>query len=113
MRRFLCLVALVVLVILTASCVAGPNSLQNSPNEDGEVAGFWQGLWHGIIAPIMFIVSLFASDLHMYEVHNNGAWYNLGYLFGLAMILGGGSGGAARRRSSGRTVRVARDDLEP
>jgi hypothetical protein len=33
----------------------------------------------------------------MYEVHNNGAWYNLGYLLGAAAILGGGGGGAASR----------------
>jgi hypothetical protein len=34
----------------------------------------------------------------MYEVHNNGGWYNLGFLLGLIIIFGGSGGGAARRR---------------
>jgi hypothetical protein len=34
----------------------------------------------------------------MYEVHNNGGWYNFGFLLGMMIILGGGGGGAARRR---------------
>ena len=34
----------------------------------------------------------------MYEVHNNGGWYNLGFLQGLIIIFGGSGGGAARRR---------------
>jgi hypothetical protein len=75
----------------------GPNPLAKSPDEEGKVAGFWRGLWHGSIAPITFIISLFNQNVHMYEVHNNGGPYNLGYLLGLAGILGGGGGGASRR----------------
>jgi hypothetical protein len=26
-------------------------------------------------------------DLSIYEVHNNGAWYNFGYLFGAKVII--------------------------
>jgi hypothetical protein len=35
------------------------------------------------------VVSLFRRDLSIYEVHNNGAWYNFGYLFGLACFFRG------------------------
>ncbi len=49
-----------------------------------------------IIAPFAFIVSLFSPHVNIYEVHNNGAWYNLGFIIGLIIILGGGSGGAVR-----------------
>jgi len=73
----------------------GPNTLAKSPDEEGKVAGFWRGLLHGSIAPITFIVSLFNPNVHMYEVHNNGGWYNFGYLLGLAVILGGGHGGVS------------------
>ena len=61
------------------------------------VAGFWLGLWQGFIAPFVFVASLFKSNLSIYEVHNNGAWYNLAYLFGLACFFGGGGnrGGAS------------------
>ena len=87
-----------VLVALTA-CAPGPNvAAVNGP----EAAGFWFGLWHGLICPITFIVSLFNHGVSIYEVHNNGAWYNFGFLIGASMVLGGGGAGgahSARRRS--------------
>ena len=51
------------------------------------VAEVLAGLWQGFVAPFVFVVSLFKSDLNIYEVHNNGTWYNFGYLFGLACFL--------------------------
>jgi hypothetical protein len=81
-----------------AGCAAGPNSLANRPREGEEIAGFWQGLWHGIIAPITFVVSLFNSNVSMYEVHNNGNWYNFGFLLGIGATWGGSGGAASRKR---------------
>jgi hypothetical protein len=52
----------------------------------------------------VFVASLFMSDLSIYEVHNNGAWYNFGYLFGLACFFGGGNQ-AARPMKSARSWR--------
>jgi hypothetical protein len=52
----------------------------------------------GFIAPFVFVASLFKSNLNIYEVHNNGAWYNFGFLFGLACFFGGGGNQAARRK---------------
>jgi hypothetical protein len=45
--------------------------------------GFWIGLWHGTIAPITFIISLFSDSVEMYSVNNNGGWYNFGFLLGI------------------------------
>jgi len=78
-------------------CAAGPNELSNSPDEDGKVAGFRLGLWHGIIAPITFIVSLFSGKVRLYEAHNNGAWYNFGFILGIIVVLSGVGRGPARR----------------
>jgi hypothetical protein len=64
------------------------------------VAGFWLGLWHGFIAPFVFVVSLFNGNLSIYEVHNNGLWYNFGYLFGVACFFVGGGKQTARRNKS-------------
>jgi len=91
---------LVVLLLgnILAGCAAGPNPSKATAGEHGGVAGFWLGLWHGFIAPFVFVVSLFKSGFGIYEVHNNGAWYNLGYLFGLACLFGGSSNRAARRK---------------
>lgn len=56
----------------SGGCAAGPNPAMGTPAVDGNIAGFWLGLWHGMISPITFIVSLFESGVHFYEVHNNG-----------------------------------------
>ena len=85
-------------MILVTRCAPGPNDLTGTARREAEVAGFWSGLWHGIIAPVTFVISLFSDRVDMYEVHNNGGWYNVGFLFGMMMIFGGGGGGAARRR---------------
>lgn len=81
--------------------MAGPNQLVGSPDKVGVVAGFWQGLLHGFIALFTFIASLFWDTVNVYEVHNNGAWYNFGFVFGIMVFFGGGGGGA-RRGSRGR-----------
>ena len=71
---------------------AGPNELENSENEDGKIAGFWQGLWHGTVAPFSFVLSLFKEDMGIYELHNNGRWYNFGFIIGLMIVFGGNRG---------------------
>jgi len=72
MKKAVVLVGLVLLFVLLASCAPGPNVQVNTPDVHGVVAGFWRGLWHGIIAPITFIVSLFNDSIHMYDVHPLG-----------------------------------------
>ena len=91
-------VVTVLLLIILAGCAPGLNDMANVPNADGEIAGFWMGLWHGFASPIMFIISLFNDSVGGYEVHNNGGWYTFGFLFGASVILGGSSGGAAGRK---------------
>lgn len=100
MSRWSRAVGLVVLVLVLASCAPGANDLTNVAGPDGDVAGFWLGLWHGLICPITFIVSLFTETVSIYEVHNSGGWYDFGFLFGASIALGGavGSGARSRRR---------------
>ena len=85
------------MILLLASCVPTSNPLVNTPASTGKVDGFWQGLWHGIIAPVTFIISLFNKAVTVYQVHNNGGWYNFGFLLGIGVWAGGG-GAASRRR---------------
>ena len=87
------------LLLVLAACAPGPNNQKGTPGDKHSVAGFWLGLWQGFIAPLVFVVSLFVPDLNIYEIHNNGIWYNLGYLFGLACFFGGGGKGATSRKS--------------
>ena len=97
-------VFLVCLAFLAASflvsCAAGPNVLAHSAGADGRIAGFWLGLWHGFICPITFIISLFSDKVHFYEVHNNGGWYNFGFVLGACMIFGGGGKSACHKKSA-------------
>ena len=94
------LVVALVLTTVLVGCAPGPNQLKGTANEHDGVAGFLLGLWQGFIAPFVFIISLFKSNLSVYEVHNNGAWYNLGYLFGLACFFGGSGNRTARRKGA-------------
>jgi uncharacterized BrkB/YihY/UPF0761 family membrane protein len=77
----------------------GVNPERNQPDGEGQIAGLVSGLWHGIIAPVMLIGSLFNPAMEMYEVHNNGTEYNVGYLVGIAFVflLLGLIGGSRRR----------------
>ena len=69
-----------------------PNALANTENLDGNVAGFWGGVWHGFISPVTLMISLFNENVGVYEVHNNGAWYNFGFILGTMMIFSGSGG---------------------
>jgi len=97
MKTSLTVLVLVLLLSILAGCAPGPNPSRKMASEHGEFAGFWLGLWQGFIAPFVFVASLFKGDLNVYEVHNNGSWYNFGYLFGLACFFGGGGNRTSRR----------------
>ena len=101
MKHALILTILILALAVLAGCAAGPNEMTHTPGTGGHVAGFWQGLWHGIIAPVTFVWSLFNRTVRMYEVHNNGGWYDFGFLLGMMLTLGGGGGGAGASRSRG------------
>ena len=102
MARIKIVVGILLLLVVLAGCAPGPNTMVNVPDEESEVAGFWTGLWHGFASPVIFIISLFNKSIGIYEVHNNGGWYNFGFLLGASIIFGGGGGGAARRRRASR-----------
>lgn len=84
------------LALLLAACAAGVNPEVGASPEGGDVAGFWMGLWHGIIAPITFVISLFTDNVNIYEVHNNGNWYDFGFVIGAGILFGGGMFGGRR-----------------
>lgn len=90
--RTLALILLTLATLTLTACAPGPNTA-----EAAQTAGFLQGLWHGIIAPITFIISLFNDNVSIYEVVNNGGWYDVGFMVGVSTIFGtlGRGGGAA------------------
>lgn len=97
--RYVSLVLLAALaLVLLAGCAPGPNEMRGTAGDSGVVAGFWRGLWNGIISPVTFIISLFTPKVQMYDVHNNGGWYNFGFILGISIVFGGSAGGAGARR---------------
>ena len=63
--------------------IAGPNSKYKLPNN--RPAGFFAGLWHGVIAPITFVASLFQPRVSIYESRNCGRLYDFGFMIGITV----------------------------
>lgn len=72
------------LMLLFVTCAPNNEMYLSKP------AGFWAGLWHGLIVVITFIISLFTDSVTIYEVNNSGGWYNFGFVLGLLISLGNG-----------------------
>ena len=80
-------------IFLLAACAPGANPEVGV----GDPAGFLLGLWHGFIAPVTFVISLFTDNVNLYEVNNSGNWYDFGFVLGAGILFGGGGLGARRR----------------
>ena len=84
---------LIAMSLTVAACVA-----KQSPTAVNPAApGFLEGVWHGFIFPIAWIVSLFTDQISVYQVPNNGGWYDFGYFIGIC-FLGVGARSSKRRR---------------
>ena len=73
-----------ILMILMSGCVPGDGSYT-----DENRAGFFWGIWHGWLAPVSLIMGIVNNHLRVYEIHNTGWWYDLGFY--MAIISGFGS----------------------
>ncbi len=98
MKRITILSLVLLVVILLASCAPGPNTSEKTPDAQGKIAGFWLGLWQGLISPVTFVISIFSKSVRLYEVHNNGSWYNFGFVIGAGLFLQGGILGSRKAR---------------
>ena len=81
-------------------------------NLSGAPANFWLGLWQGLIVFLSFIASWFDNNIVLYQVNNNGFWYNLGYVIGL-IILGAGGGGSARASRTTERPKMQGQEARP
>jgi hypothetical protein len=68
--------------------MGGPGSIYQVVG--AQPAGFWAGLWHGLICPITFVVSLLVPDVRFYETHNRGRPYDFGFIIGMIGTFGAG-----------------------
>ncbi len=109
----------VFLIIFVIGCFPGPNFADTIETQidDAESlplrsrAGFFRGIWHGVIAPFSFVISLFTDRISLYEVYNNGGWYDFGFVIG-AGILFGSSGGCSISSSCKKKKKKDNEELE-
>lgn len=92
-HRHLATITIAILLILVLTGCADPNNVShvNAPH----IEGFWSGLWDGMTAVIAFLLNLLGlGHYNIYEVHNNGGWYNFGFLLGIGAFTSGGTSAA-------------------
>lgn len=95
-RQSVVLLLLIPVLLILTSCTAGNEQFtQEAP------AGFWYGLWHGIISVFSLIIHIFNENVVVYERNNTGGWYDLGFLLGVICVWSGGSH-ATRKSAKGK-----------
>jgi len=84
-KKIILLAALVLLsALLFSGCIPGDGRASA-----GSPANFLWGIWHGWLAPVSLVISLFKDNITIYEVNNTGWWYDFGYY--MAVISGFGT----------------------
>ena len=101
--------AMLAAAMLLTSCTAS----QIDASSAG-APGFLLGFWHGFIAPIAFVVSLFNENVRIYAFPNGGLWYDFGFMLGISGFSGGvfAGGRKEKRRKGGKRVTVGSESNE-
>jgi hypothetical protein len=107
MKRALPLLGLL-LVLVLAACAPTNTAVSHAAG----TPGFWQGLWHGLISPVAFVISLFNDHVGIYAVRNDGGWYDAGFMVEVSTIFtatarGGGAAAGPRRARRARSTTAA------
>ncbi len=96
MNRKITVITLLLLVVILSFTACMPRQDQNNAQKK---AGFFWGIWHGWIAPVSLIVGFFNDEIRIYETHNTGWWYDLGFYIA---VIGGFGGISIIRKTSGK-----------
>lgn len=84
-KKFMLIVILILAcAMLLTGCIPGDGRASTA-----RPANFLWGIWHGWLAPLSLIISIFNPSITIYEVHNTGWWYDFGYY--MAVISGFGT----------------------
>jgi hypothetical protein len=86
-KQIIMLATFIAAMLILVGCAPGHTRFtQTAP------AGFFWGIWHGMIVWLSFIVGLFTEGQYtIYESVNTGWTYNLGFLLGASGSIGGGT----------------------
>jgi len=106
LKRFIALIVFAGIVLIGAGVYIVVNhvGMATRMSSGAEPANLWLGIWQGFIICLSFIASWFDNNIVLYQVNNNGFWYNLGFIIGIAIPIGsGGAGGSKGRKSKNET----------
>lgn len=74
----------IVMLILLSGCMANVTAeFVERP------AGFFFGIWHGWLAPLSLILKIFNPAHSIYEIHNTGLGYEIGFYMAIISGFGG------------------------
>lgn len=89
MKRVARIACILIALSTLGACAAGSPEARHMA-EDGALAQFLLGVWHGVIAPVTLIVELvnhFAPHVLPWSLHffekDSGVFYDLGFYLGL------------------------------
>ncbi len=85
-KRYKSAIFLVLIVLGLIGCATQPLT------GGDDLPEFWLGIVHGFLIVFSMIGSYF-SDIRIYAYPNSGSFYDLGYLLGAMMFLGGSGAG--------------------
>ncbi len=91
-KSFMLSMFIIIIPMLLTGCMPG-----NGKYTFSEPAGFLSGIWHGWIAPLSLIRSIFNPNIRIYEPINTGWWYDFGFY--MAIISGFGGLSLSRKKS--------------
>jgi len=86
---------LLILIVILTGCIPG-----DGKNTVEKPANFLWGIWHGWLAPLSLIISIFDKNINIYEIWNTGFWYDFGFY--IAIISGFGSISLSRKKKRKR-----------
>jgi hypothetical protein len=88
---------IIAIVLMVFSCFIFSGCTPGAGHFDSNApAGFFWGIWHGWIAPVSLLIGLFDETTRIYEPHNTGWFYDLGFYIA---IIGGFGGISLSRRT--------------
>jgi hypothetical protein len=92
-KKYVLIMVMALTIFTLTGCVPGDGTITLS-----DPAGFFWGIWHGWIAPVSLIMSLFKDNIRIYETINSGWWYDFGFY--IAIISGFGGISLFRKKES-------------
>jgi len=83
-KKIFTIAIIILLVSVLSGCLPGDGRATAD-----DPAGFFSGIWHGWLAPLSLIISIFRGNIRIYETANSGWWYDLGFYMAIISGFGG------------------------